>query len=255
VHHVLSPSGTKVRYSVTGSGPPLVIVPGSLAPPAMYQPLADSLAHHYRVHLVARRGYGSDGPGSRPYRIVDQVADLAAVLGELDEPAVLFGHSFGGVIGLALTASLPAQVRGLALYEPPVTMLGHAMTPMLRRCGELLAEGRPMDVVRTAFRLSGLPEFADGALPERIASGLMAVVPGLMADLECATTMTISAEWTSIAVPVLLMRGEPAAADYLRGLALVQLLLPASTCAVLPGQAHFPHDFDQVAKLISDWAS
>jgi pimeloyl-ACP methyl ester carboxylesterase len=50
--------------------------------------------------VLERRGYGATATGSRPCRYRDQVADLATVVGEVDEPVMLFGHSFGGIVSM-----------------------------------------------------------------------------------------------------------------------------------------------------------
>lgn len=59
-------------------------------------------------------GHG-DAPRASRYTILD----LARAV-PFDGPAILYGHSLGGVVALALAAARPADVRGLVLEDPPL---------------------------------------------------------------------------------------------------------------------------------------
>ena len=80
-----------------------------------------------RVARYDRRGYGSsrphdsphDSPHDGPFDMAHQVADLAGVLG--GRPAVLVGHSYGGNVALAIAAAHPDLVRGVVVYETPLS--------------------------------------------------------------------------------------------------------------------------------------
>jgi pimeloyl-ACP methyl ester carboxylesterase len=64
-----------------------------------------------------RRGYaGSVGAGP-PTSFADQVADLFEVLA--GQPALAFGHSFGGTVVLAAAASRPELLPAALVWEPP----------------------------------------------------------------------------------------------------------------------------------------
>ena len=74
------------------------------------------------AHLVLRydrRGYGRSTPHGGPYDMGSQVDDLAALLD--GRAAVVFGHSYGGNVALALAARRPDLVRGVAVYETPLS--------------------------------------------------------------------------------------------------------------------------------------
>ena len=76
-----------------------------------------------RVARYDRRGYGSsiphDRPHDGPFDMAHQVADLVGVLG--GRPAVLVGHSYGGNVALATAAAHPDLVRGVVVYEAPLS--------------------------------------------------------------------------------------------------------------------------------------
>ncbi|MCP3802916.1 alpha/beta hydrolase [Allokutzneria sp. A3M-2-11 16] len=235
-----------------GQGRPLVVVPGTLAPLEMYLPLVRLLIDQYTVVLVGRRGYGMTEPGPRPARFERQVEDLVAVLRELPGPALLFGHSFGGLVGLSAALADPARIAGIALYEPPIVLLGKVLGPMLRRCRSAVAGDRPQDAVRLALALSGSPTVRDAGPADTTLAQLAHLVPGLIVDLECTTGMTMPVRhWAGMATPMTLLRGERSTAEYVRSVEALRTLYPDARYEVVPGQAHFPKDMDRVARVFT----
>jgi pimeloyl-ACP methyl ester carboxylesterase len=96
----------------------VVIVHGSMDSSASFARLDDQLPD-MNVTRYDRRGYGrSIHPGDDPVDVAGHVEDLVTVLG--DDPAVVLGHSFGGVIALAAAATAPDLVRGVVAYEAPM---------------------------------------------------------------------------------------------------------------------------------------
>jgi alpha-beta hydrolase superfamily lysophospholipase len=107
----------------------LLLVHGFAEHRKRYRGLAGELAGAgYAVHLFDLRGHGESG-GRRGHveRFADYRGDLArvaaAVLPAPDEagagpPAVLLGHSLGGLIALDAVLRRPEPFRGLALSSP-----------------------------------------------------------------------------------------------------------------------------------------
>jgi pimeloyl-ACP methyl ester carboxylesterase len=66
------------------------------------------------------RGHGETG-WAHSYRAVDYADDVAQTMDRLGVgPAVLAGHSLGGVVATALTGARPDLVRGLFMEDPPL---------------------------------------------------------------------------------------------------------------------------------------
>ena len=72
----------------------------------------------FEVWTIDRRGRGdsSDGAG---YAIEREFDDVAAVMGAAGADALLFGHSYGGLVAAGAAARLDGLER-LALYEGPM---------------------------------------------------------------------------------------------------------------------------------------
>jgi pimeloyl-ACP methyl ester carboxylesterase len=77
-------------------------------------PGLEKIAHVFALDL---RGHGQSGRADS-YRVESFVPDLAAFIkGYVGKPAVVFGHSLGGMVGLMLAASQPEVVKALILGE------------------------------------------------------------------------------------------------------------------------------------------
>jgi pimeloyl-ACP methyl ester carboxylesterase len=74
--------------------------------------LAESL-HGYRVLSPNLLGY--DTPWTGPFHFRQDVEHLAS---QLDEPAHVVGHSYGGFLALQLALARPELVKSIAVYEP-----------------------------------------------------------------------------------------------------------------------------------------
>lgn len=96
----------------------IVLVHGSLDRSAAFARVQRHL-EDLRVLRYDRRGYGrSLGTGPAP-SFESQVDDLTEVVD--GTPAVIVGHSLGGVIALALAQRRPELVRAVVAYEAPMS--------------------------------------------------------------------------------------------------------------------------------------
>ncbi len=107
-------------WSVTGpaDGQRLVMIHGAMDRAAGMAKLARRLDGSSLVFRFDRRGYGRriDHPG--PFTVAGNIDDVVELLG--GDPAVLIGHSLGGVIALAAAAAHPSLVAGVVAFEPPM---------------------------------------------------------------------------------------------------------------------------------------
>lgn len=118
MEYVRSPDGTQIAYERTGSGPPLVLVHGSLNDHAAWAAILPFFAPQYTVYAMDRRGRGESGPPAE-HALERQFEDVLAVIEAAGEPVDLIGHSYGAHCALGAAALAPALVKHLVLYEPP----------------------------------------------------------------------------------------------------------------------------------------
>ncbi|HEY0115715.1 MAG TPA: alpha/beta hydrolase [Allosphingosinicella sp.] len=122
-----------ISIEAVGSGPPLVLIPGLASPREVYRPFVDELARTGRVLLVQVNGFGGDPPRGNAAEGVlpGVVADIARYLEQNRlGPAVVVGHSMGGVIGMLLARDHPARIDRLMIVDS-LPFFGSMVSPDL----------------------------------------------------------------------------------------------------------------------------
>lgn len=108
-HTVLSRDGTKIGYLSMGDGPSVLVIPGVLSMAADYAAFAHTLAEHFTVHIIERRGRGESGSQGDDYSMVKECEDVLA----LQQKA---GVSF--LVATATVDWLPWKLDASAMPSP-----------------------------------------------------------------------------------------------------------------------------------------
>ena len=90
-----SADGTEIAYSITGSGPALILVDGAMCH-RMFGPsteLASVLDKDFTVYTYDRRGRGETSDGATPWSEEREIEDLEALIREAGGSAFVFGVS------------------------------------------------------------------------------------------------------------------------------------------------------------------
>lgn len=114
----LKVNGVRLSYiDFGGTGAPVLALHGHYSCARTFAGLADALFDRYRLVALDQRGHGwSDSPND--YSRKAYVTDAAAVIRTLDlSPAVVLGHSLGGVNAYQLAARYPELVRALVVED------------------------------------------------------------------------------------------------------------------------------------------
>lgn len=103
-----------------GPGHPVVALHGTFGRALQFGQLAQRLAPDYRIIALDQRGHGLSEQGGTFSRS-DFVADAAEFIRRLElAPALVIGHSLGGVNAFQLAAWHPDLVRAMVLEDTPV---------------------------------------------------------------------------------------------------------------------------------------
>jgi len=114
-------NGYDLSYVEAGSGPPLLLVHGSLCDYRFWRPQMEPLGAQRRVIAVSLRHYWPESwdGGGQGFSLQQHSDDLAAFITALDAgPVDLAGHSRGGSVAYRLARQHPALLRSLVLAEP-----------------------------------------------------------------------------------------------------------------------------------------
>jgi pimeloyl-ACP methyl ester carboxylesterase len=123
--HTIDLNGVPVHYvEAPGPGPALVILHGITGSSTSFAPLLPSLAEQAHVYAVDLRGHNLSGHTPGAYQVADYGRDAAAFLQQVvRRPAVVAGHSLGGVVTVWLAAHAPEWVQGIFLEDPPLYII------------------------------------------------------------------------------------------------------------------------------------
>lgn len=137
-----------MKYDISGSGKPLVLVPGGLTGWLSWRSHAEILAASRRVVRTQLHNVelGLSGDPLPPGYSVDyEVAALGKTLDELaTEQADFAGWSYGGLIALSYALHHPQRVKTLTLIEPPAFWVLRSKGPLSE---SLLEEEKTMQTL------------------------------------------------------------------------------------------------------------
>jgi non-heme chloroperoxidase len=116
-------NGLSFHYLDEGTGPPLVLIHGSIGDYREWSKQIGPFSQSYRVVAYSRRYHWPNSPAAKDSdaTLDRQVDDLEAIIRTLGiAPAHVIGHSYGGATAILLALRRPELVRTLVLVEAPV---------------------------------------------------------------------------------------------------------------------------------------
>ncbi len=259
------------------NGPPLVLLHGLGRRWQAFLPLIPALSLRWHIFAPDLRGHGKSSRVARGYRGDDYAADLANFLRErVTTPAVVFGHSLGGMAGMWLASHHPERVRALilgdnrigirSLHNPMYLALFSGLRDLSRRGGSLeqIAQEIGNIVLPTP---SGDKSAAIREMPGNDESYLLAWAQCVQAADPDTYDMVIDGSalegWDGEAMlrgircPVLLLQGAPELGGLMSDadVALAKRLLPSSAHIKFQnvGHALFLQQPDPVLQAVSNF--
>ncbi|MEO6013251.1 MAG: alpha/beta hydrolase [Devosia sp.] len=212
-----SKDGTRIGYSVVGTGQVIVLVDGALCWRASGPagPLAEELKDRFTVYTYDRRGRGESGD-TKPYAIEREVEDLEAVIDAAGGSAAVYAISSGVPLALA-TANASSKVTKMVLYEAPIfaDKTRKPVNPNYSQVmSDLIASGDNAGAVKHFMKNGvGVPGFAVFMMQIMgVMKKLAPVGPTLAYDTALVTPHWTYAPppkdiWSNVTIPVLAIGG------------------------------------------------
>jgi pimeloyl-ACP methyl ester carboxylesterase len=246
----VSANGVSFTYIDEGSGPPVVLVHGSLSDYREWSKQMAPLARHYRVIAYSRRYHWPNlSPGKDADASVERQADdLAAIIQVMGiAPAHIVGHSFGGAVALNLTLRHPELVRTLVLAEPAVSgILGDRpeneavskeSQAVRAEMKEAFSSGDAERIVRTYAGHVAPGEFEKASPAVR--QMFVANVPAFQLDFSSRRSPFTCEDAQRVAVPVLIVSGNRSPMGLQRIAAEATRCLKAARLVRIPQATHW----------------
>jgi len=266
-HAVTSADGARISVRSVGSGPGVVLIPGAGRAAHHYDRLARTLASRFTVHGIDRRGRGDSDPQGDGYCLAREVDDVAAVL-DATGARFVFGHSYGGLIGLEAARVLP--VERLAVWEPAVSLNGSFPAEAVPSFAKAVAAGRatlaeamvikavvgrpydqlPLPVIRMLVAL-----YMIGARGRELASLCSAMVPELNQILASDGD---GSRFADVAADTLLLAGADSRPFLTQPPAWLARVIPHAQARLVPHVAHMAPDEQapgRVGELVREFFS
>jgi pimeloyl-ACP methyl ester carboxylesterase len=259
---IYDPSGA-VDYDESGTGPTVVLVPGSCSTGAAWRPVMSAWGGRFRCVTTSLLGYGGTAERRTPAdpSIAHETDVVEAVVRRAGADVHLVGHSFGGLVSLAVALGQRVPLASLTILEAPAAEL-------LRDLGE--------DAHYRAFRAMTDAYFADFERgdPDAIAAmidfyggaGTYASWPAKVRAYAVETTAVNVRDWASaydfpltvaalgaVGIPVLVCRGGASHPAVQRANALLAACVPGASLETVEGAAHFmiASHAGEVARLVA----
>jgi len=113
-------NGVTLHFSKTGSGQPLIFIPGSVSDYRTWTNIQSHFTDSYECYLISRRFQFPDKyPLGGDSSVAANTNDIAAFIKEMElSPAAIIGHSFGGYVALNVAIQYPELVKYVVAEEP-----------------------------------------------------------------------------------------------------------------------------------------
>ena len=160
-----------IWYSVTGKGPPLLLIHGSNLDSRSWGALPAALARDHRVIQMDLRSHGRSRDATGPFSWVDDALEVLDAAGS--RRATLIGHSLGATIAIDLALTHPDRVAGLVLIGPAIS--GMKMTLPPAEYAEFMAALQKGDLAAAGDALGRTPVarmFGDSSRREAVRASL-----------------------------------------------------------------------------------
>lgn len=214
-----------MRLHVEVDGPqdgvPVVFLHGVSGSSRTYDWLPEDLRDGRRIVKLDLRGHGASEHAPGTYDVDRYGEDVAEVLRtQVGRPALVVGHSLGGVVAWWLAQQHPELVAAAFLEDPPLYMGEPAeheqniAIPIFRivldSVARWRAEGASEDEV--AAELAAAPGGADSCddVHPAFAYALLAMDPGVLEQAADASTLAVTDTASPVSVPLFLLAADEA---------------------------------------------
>jgi len=245
---IKEPSGN-IDYLEYGTGPTIVLVPGSCSTGAVWRPIMAEWGDRFRCVTTSLLGYGGTAERRTPQdaAIAHEAEILEAVVRRAGGRVHLVGHSFGGTVALAVALRKHVPLASLTIMEAPAAELLRAMgedrlydafREMTEHYFAAFAGGEKEAIARVMDFYGGPGTFA--SWPPRARAFAVEATPVNILDWASSYGFSLSpALLATVDVPTLILRGAASHPAVQRANALLSECIAGASLTTISGAAHF----------------
>ena len=239
----------RIDYDECGSGPAVVLLPGSCSTGAAWRPVIAALGNRFRSVTTSLLGYGGtcERRSAGDPAISRNAEAMETVIRRAGGRVHLVGHSFGGLVALAVALRDEVSVASIVIIEAPaVDILRERKEDQHYRAFRRMTDAYFAEVAGgNAEAIAAMIDFYGGAgtfasWPPRSRAYAVETTPVNLLDWADAYGFLLSeALLATIKIPLLVVRGGASPQAVQRANALLCELTGNATLATIEGAAHF----------------
>jgi pimeloyl-ACP methyl ester carboxylesterase len=239
----------RIDYDECGSGPAVVLLPGSCSTGAAWRPVIAAWGNQFRSVTTSLLGYGgtSERRSAGDPTISGNAEAMESVIRRAGGRVHLVGHSFGGLVALAVALRNRVSLASLVIVEAPaVDILRERKLDQHYRAFRRMTDAYFADFAGgNAEAIAAMIDFYGGAgtfasWPPRSRAYAVETTPVNILDWADAYGFPLSAALLgTFAIPLLIVRGGASPEAVQRANALLCELSDNATLATIDGAAHF----------------
>lgn len=121
---VFQASSVTLNYVQSGVGDTsMLLLHGGSSRWQTFDSIIPELSKMYNVYALDLRGHGKSGRVPGQYQIQDYVPDIKEFIQKIiQKPAIVFGHSLGGMIAVLLAAYYPELIKAIIIGDSPISL-------------------------------------------------------------------------------------------------------------------------------------
>ena len=241
--------GGPVEYDDCGAGPTVVLVPGSCSTGAAWRPVIAAWEGQFRCVTTSLLGYGrtAERRTAADPCISHEAEALEAVIRKTGGPVHLVGHSFGGVVALAVALRNRVPLASLSIVEAPaVELLRESDEHQHYRAFRQMSEAYFADFENgNQEAIASMIDFYGGAgtyasWPPRVRAYAVETTPVNILDWASAYDFALSeTALAAIQIPTLVLRGGASHPAMQRANELLGTHIKGASLLTIAGAAHF----------------
>jgi pimeloyl-ACP methyl ester carboxylesterase len=239
----------RIDYNEGGEGPTIVLVPGSCSTGAAWRPIITKWNNGFRCVTTSLLGYGAttERRTAQDPDIAYEAEMLETVIRHAAAPVHLVGHSFGGLVSLAVALRRRVTLHSLTILEAPVPEIlppfgehrhYHAFRQMTGAYFAAFHGGENAAITRMIDFYGGLGTFA--GWPQRVRDSAVETTSVNILDWASAYGFALTpALLAEVEIPTLVLWGGSSHPAIARANQLLGQCLPNATVGSIDGAAHF----------------
>ena len=253
----------RIDYDECGTGPTIVLVPGSCSTGAAWRPVIATWNGQFRCVTTSLLGYGGTAErrtASDP-DISHEAEILESVVRKAGSRVHLVGHSFGGLVALAVALRNRVPLASLVILEAPgpEVLRDRGEHPHYRAFRQMTEAYFAAFDGGNAEAIAAMIDFYGGAgtyasWPPRVRAYAVETTPVNILDWASAYGFALPAKsLAAVQIPALVIRGGASHPAVQRANALLSECMSSAALATIDTAAHFmiaTHP-DDVGRLIA----